>query len=190
MDAAAAVRSPTRRCPPAASPRLSRPQRPPGSRALIACRMPASKPVARLLLCSLAALCATAAEATQSYVLDPSNVRHRFDGVGGLSAGASSRLLFDYPEPYRSDILDFLYLPNFGANLWINKVEIGSDTDSTNGAESSHMHTSGDLNFQRGYDLSTTLFQPLCHHDHHHRNLHLPHPPTRNYHRGAHASAR
>ena len=114
--------------------------------------MPASKPVARLLLCSLA-LCATAAEATQSYVLDPSNVRHRFDGVGGLSAGASSRLLFDYPEPYRSDILDFLYLPNFGANLWINKVEIGSDTDSTNGAESSHMHTSGDLNFQRGYEF-------------------------------------
>lgn len=30
-----------------------------------------------------------------------------FEGIGAVSAGASSRLLIDYPEPYRSDILDF-----------------------------------------------------------------------------------
>ena len=33
----------------------------------------------------------------------------RFDGHGALSAGAASRLLIDYSEPYRSQILDFLY---------------------------------------------------------------------------------
>lgn len=48
-----------------------------------------------------------------------------YDGHGGLSAGASSRLLLDYAEPYRSDILDYLYKPGFGANLHMCKVEIG-----------------------------------------------------------------
>ncbi len=51
-----------------------------------------------------------------------------YDGHGGLSAGASSRLLLDYEEPYRSDILDYLYKPSFGANLHMCKVEIGGDT--------------------------------------------------------------
>ena len=41
----------------------------------------------------------------------------RFDGNGGLSAGASSRLLFDYVEPQRSEILDYLNKPKFGAGL-------------------------------------------------------------------------
>ena len=54
--------------------------------------------------------------------IDGSVVDRRFDGHGGLSAGASSRLLFDYPEPQRSEILDFLWLPNFGAQLHICKV--------------------------------------------------------------------
>ena len=53
-----------------------------------------------------------------TYILDPSAAgSKRFDGHGGLSAGASSRLLLDYPEPQRSDILDYLYLPNFGAAI-------------------------------------------------------------------------
>ena len=56
-----------------------------------------------------------------------------YDGHGGLSAGASSRLLLDYEEPYRSDILDYLYKPSFGANLHMCKVEIGGDTQSTVG---------------------------------------------------------
>ena len=65
----------------------------------------------------------------------------------------SSRLLYDYEEPYRSDILDYLYKPNFGAQLTICKVEIGGDVQSTNGAEASHMHTSNDTNFHRGYEF-------------------------------------
>ena len=63
-----------------------------------------------------------------------------YDGHGGLSAGASSRLLLDYEEPYRSDILDYLYKPNFGANLHMCKVEIGGDTQSTDGTEASYKH--------------------------------------------------
>jgi len=60
--------------------------------------------------------------------------------------------LFDYPEPQRSDILDYLYLPSFGAAMTMCKVEIGGDGQSTNGAEASHMHTRGDLNYERGYE--------------------------------------
>ena len=55
-------------------------------------------------------------------VLDGDLHDRRFDGHGALSAGASSRLLFDYPEPHRSNILDYLFKPNFGANLHICKV--------------------------------------------------------------------
>eukprot|EP01051_Picozoa_sp_SAG22_P023370 SAG22_NODE_6001_length_918_cov_0.714286_1_plen_184_part_00 len=43
--------------------------------------------------------------------------------------------------------------PNFGLNLDILKVEVGGDTDSTEGAEPSHMHGGpGDENYNRGYE--------------------------------------
>jgi galactosylceramidase len=63
-----------------------------------------------------------------------------FDGHGGLSAGGSSRLLIDYPEPQRSEILDYLFLPQFGASMAVLKLEIGGDTQSTVGTEPSHQH--------------------------------------------------
>eukprot|EP01084_Bolivina_argentea_P189280 325542_1 len=90
----------------------------------------------------------------QAYVIDLASKDKRFDGIGGLSAGASSRLLIDYDEPYRSQILDFLFLPQFAASLQILKVEIGGDSWSTCGTESSHMHTSdiNDINYYRGYE--------------------------------------
>jgi galactosylceramidase len=75
-----------------------------------------------------------------------------YDGHGALSAGASSRLLYDYSEPYRSDILDYLYTPKFGASLDLIKVEIGGDSQSTDGTEPSHQHTRTDLNCHRGYE--------------------------------------
>jgi galactosylceramidase len=75
-----------------------------------------------------------------------------FDGFGAVSAGASSRLLIDYPEPYRTQILDYLFKPHYGAALQHLKVEIGGDTNSTDGSEPSHMHTRSDQNFQRGYE--------------------------------------
>lgn len=88
-------------------------------------------------------------------VLDDRNAGRRFDGHGGLSAGASSRLLYDYPEPQRSQILDLLWLPNYGASLHICKVEIGGDVQSTDGTEASHQHTRFDdapERFFRGYE--------------------------------------
>ena len=75
-----------------------------------------------------------------------------FDGFGAVSAGASSRLLYDYPEPYRSQVLDYLFKPDYGAALQHLKVEIGSDVNSTDGSEPSHMRTPQDKNFTRGYE--------------------------------------
>jgi hypothetical protein len=45
-----------------------------------------------------------------------------------------------------------LFKPGFGASLQLLKVEIGGDTQSTDGSESSHMHSRDDLNFTRGYE--------------------------------------
>jgi len=76
-----------------------------------------------------------------------------FDGIGAISGGGgNSRLLIDYPEPYRTQILDYLFKPNYGANLHILKVEVGGDTNSTDGSEPSFMHTATDQNFNRGYE--------------------------------------
>lgn len=77
----------------------------------------------------------------------------RYDGHGALSAGASSRLLFDYAEPARGQILDFLFKPSFGANLHVCKVEIGGDTQSTDGTEPSHQHGRGEVDCSRGYEF-------------------------------------
>ena len=76
-----------------------------------------------------------------------------FDGVGAISGGGgNSRLLIDYPEPQRGQILDYLFRPGYGASLQILKAEIGGDTNSTSGAEPSHQHTRSDLNCGRGYE--------------------------------------
>ena len=88
-----------------------------------------------------------------SYVIDPTGgYGRRFDGIGGLSAGASSCFLPDYPEPSRSQILDFLFKPGFGASLQILKVEIGGGGQSTEGTEHSHMYNETEENYERGYE--------------------------------------
>lgn len=90
--------------------------------------------------------------------IDGSNPSKIFEGYGSLSAGASSRLLYDYPEPYRSDILDYLFKPNFGANLHHLKVEIGGDVNSTDGSEPSIAASRKEFEnpdegfFRRGYE--------------------------------------
>ncbi|XP_036592238.1 galactocerebrosidase isoform X2 [Trichosurus vulpecula] len=88
------------------------------------------------------------------YVLDDvPGLGRVFDGIGGLSGGgATSRLLVNYPEPYRSEILDYLFKPNFGASLHILKVEIGGDGQTTDGTEPSLMHYANDKNYFRGYE--------------------------------------
>ena len=84
--------------------------------------------------------------------IDGSGEGRIFEGIGGVSAGASSRLLIDYPEPQRSQILDYLFKPDYGASLQHLKVEVGGDTNSTDGSEPSHMHTRTDENYDRGFE--------------------------------------
>jgi hypothetical protein len=102
-----------------------------------------------VLLCSLAT--ASLAQSV-SVTIDPASTGRIFDGLGAVSAGASSRLLYDYPEPYRSQVLDYLFLPHYGASLQHLKVEIGADVNSTDGSEPSHMRSPDDKNFTRGYE--------------------------------------
>lgn len=87
-----------------------------------------------------------------SITLDGTSPGARFDGLGALSAGASSRLLIDYPELQRSQILDYLFKPGYGAALQHLKVEVGADVNSTDGSEPSHMRTREDHNYTRGYE--------------------------------------
>jgi len=103
---------------------------------------------------SAALALARAAAPTAQYTIDDSAGPARtFDGIGGLSGGgATSVLLRDYPEPQRSQILDLLFKPNFGASLHILKVEIGGDAQSTDGCESSHMHDPWTTDYTRGYE--------------------------------------
>ncbi|MET9617939.1 RICIN domain-containing protein [Kitasatospora indigofera] len=76
-----------------------------------------------------------------------------FDGVGAVSGGGgNSRLLIDYPKAQRDEILDYMFKPGFGADLQILKVEIGGDTNSTDGAEPSHEHVEGDIQCDTGYE--------------------------------------
>ena len=94
----------------------------------------------------------------QQINIDNTHTGRVYEGIGALSAGASTRLLMDYPEPYRSQILDFLFKPKFGASLQHLKVEIGGDVNSTCGTEPSHARTREEFEnprpeyFQRGYE--------------------------------------
>ncbi len=107
----------------------------------------------RLPIAAFALAAALPAQVPQkNVVLDGSGSGRIFDGIGAVSAGASSRLLIDYPEPYRSQILDYLFKPDYGASLQHLKVEIGADVNSTDGSEPSQMRTRFDHNDTRGYE--------------------------------------
>lgn len=117
------------------------------------------RPLTLLVVSSLVAATAVVgglalpAEAATSITINGASGGRTFDGVGAVSGGGgNSRLLIDYPEPQRSQILDYLFKPNYGASLQILKVEIGGDTNSTSGSEPSHAHFRGDLNCNRGYE--------------------------------------
>jgi galactosylceramidase len=75
-----------------------------------------------------------------------------FEGIGVVNGGgATSVLLKDYPEPQRSQILDLVYKPKFGASVSALMVEIPGDGNSTQGSMPSHMRTRDDLDYTRGY---------------------------------------
>jgi galactosylceramidase len=96
--------------------------------------------------------------AAQVIIIDASKPGRVFEGIGACSAGASSRLLIDYPEPYRSHILDYLFKPNYGASFQHLKVEIGGGVNSTDGTEPSHAYTRAEFEspkheyYDRGYE--------------------------------------
>src|SRR3954451_4092972 len=93
------------------------------------------------------------AQAATAITINGSSGGRVLDGIGAVSGGGgNSRLLIDSPEPQRSDILDYLFKPGYGAAMQIMKAEIGGDTNSTSGAEASHEHTRGSINCNRGYE--------------------------------------
>ncbi len=104
---------------------------------------------------SVTALSAVAGDTGPGFLLlvNRDNPGRTYEGIGALSAGASTRLLPDYPEPYRSQILDYLFKPRYGASLDHLKVEIGGDVNSTCGTEPSHRRTRAERpDFTRGYE--------------------------------------
>lgn len=106
-----------------------------------------------LALLASALVPALPAQAATTITINGTATGRTYDGVGAISGGGgNSKLLYDYAEPQRGQILDFLFKPGHGAALSLLKVEIGGDANSTDGAEPSHMHTATDQNYRRGYE--------------------------------------
>ncbi|HEY0449396.1 hypothetical protein [Actinophytocola sp.] len=76
-----------------------------------------------------------------------------FDGIGATVGGGTSRLLYDYPEPQRGEVLDYLFKPRFGAGLTSVKIDMGSDANQGTGSEPSSRHERDDENYDRGVQL-------------------------------------
>jgi hypothetical protein len=94
---------------------------------------------------------------SSSITLDAAAFGPALAGIGAISGGgATSRLLVDYPEPQRTQVLDMMFKPYSGAQLQVLKVEIGGGAFTSDGAEASHRYTADDtrspVRFQRGYE--------------------------------------
>ena len=104
---------------------------------------------------ALVAVSAPAHAATTGITVNGTQGGRTFDGIGAISGGGgNSRLLRDYPAAEQQQILDYLFKPGYGADLQILKVEIGGDTNSTDGSESSIEHSRGAVNCSAGYEWS------------------------------------
>ncbi|SEG33771.1 O-Glycosyl hydrolase [Actinacidiphila yanglinensis] len=94
------------------------------------------------------------AAASTTITVDGSKGGRTFDGIGAISGGGgNSRLLTDYPAAQQSQILDYLFTPDYGADLQILKAEIGGDANSTDGSEPSIEHSKGTVNCNAGYEF-------------------------------------
>jgi len=113
------------------------------------------KPLVLCVALFVGAAAGLAGAAPYAIQLDPTSPGRVFEGIGAVSAGASTRLLVDYPESQRAQILDFLFKPKFGAGFQHLKVEIGSGENSTCGSEPSHVITREELANPRprGYEF-------------------------------------
>jgi galactosylceramidase len=76
-----------------------------------------------------------------------------FEGIGGITSNGMSKLLMDYPEQQRNEIMDLLFKPKYGVSLQHLKVELGSDVNTSAGTEPSHMRSREDFDITRGYGL-------------------------------------
>jgi Glycosyl hydrolase family 59/Ricin-type beta-trefoil lectin domain/Concanavalin A-like lectin/glucanases superfamily len=103
--------------------------------------------------CCLTGVAAQPASAATGITVNGTQGGRTFDGIGAISGGGgNSRLLADYPAAQQQQVYDYLFKPGYGANLQILKVEIGGDTNSTDGSESSHMHTASAVDCNTGYE--------------------------------------
>jgi hypothetical protein len=55
-------------------------------------------------------------------------------GIGGLAAIGGARLIYEYVEPQRTQILDLLFNATGGTAFQILKTEIEGDMDSSYGS--------------------------------------------------------
>ncbi|MFI2733588.1 RICIN domain-containing protein [Streptomyces sp. NPDC018711] len=96
---------------------------------------------------------ARAAAPRATITVDGTSTGRTFDGIGAISGGGgNTRLLRDYPAAQQGEILDYLFKPGYGASLQILKVEVGGDTNSTDGAEASIEHSRGVVDCDAGYE--------------------------------------
>ncbi len=103
---------------------------------------------------AIPAAAAPAATAATTISVNGTSAGRTFDGIGAISGGGgNTRLLTDYPAAQQQQILDYLFKPDYGADLQILKVEIGGDTNSTDGSESSIEHASGAVSCGNGYEF-------------------------------------
>ena len=80
----------------------------------------------RAATAAMLALVPHAATASTFLLDDSVGLGMRFEGIGAISGGgATTKLLADYDPKVASDVLDFLFKPDFGAALHMMKVEIG-----------------------------------------------------------------
>ncbi len=112
--------------------------------------------IAGLCACgtSVASHAVTASQPATSITISGARPGLEFYGVGAISGGGgTARLLIDYPEPERQQILDYLFKPGYGADVQILKMEIGGDAEATDAAEPSFEHTRGHINCNAGYEM-------------------------------------
>jgi hypothetical protein len=93
---------------------------------------------AALASASAGTVAAAPAPYPAAVLIDGARPGPAFQGIGAISGGGgNSRLLIDYPPRQRAQILDYLFLPHFGASLQMLKLEIGGGGFSSDGSEPS-----------------------------------------------------